>query len=124
VRFYPSRTTLPLRAGDSDGDVGKSVDAWLFAPLHPVRPAAPAETRNAMLRPVLYPPSDAWRNSEVAIGCPTFGEDSVVGRPYVVTSPGVPRGYRARYKTWLPGNPVIATDCSSNFQRLRRSISL
>src|SRR5262249_42740833 len=30
--------------------------------------------------PVLYPPENARRNSELAPGCPAFGEESVLGR--------------------------------------------
>jgi ATP-dependent exoDNAse (exonuclease V) beta subunit len=32
------------------------------------------------LQPVLYPSNDARRNSDIAPGCPSFGEDSVVDR--------------------------------------------
>jgi ATP-dependent exoDNAse (exonuclease V) beta subunit len=32
------------------------------------------------LQPVLYPPNNARRSSDAAIGCPAFGEDSVVDR--------------------------------------------
>jgi ATP-dependent helicase/nuclease subunit A len=46
----------------------------------PVCGDQPIEGWLDVLRPVLYPPSDAWRNSEAAIGCPAFGEDSVVDR--------------------------------------------
>jgi ATP-dependent helicase/nuclease subunit A len=46
----------------------------------PVCGDQPIEGWLDVLRPVLYPPSDAWRNSEAAIECPTFGEDSVADR--------------------------------------------
>jgi ATP-dependent helicase/nuclease subunit A len=39
-----------------------------------------------VLRPVLYPPSDAWRNSEAAVGCPSFGEGSVADRGPMISA--------------------------------------
>jgi ATP-dependent helicase/nuclease subunit A len=33
-----------------------------------------------VLQPALYPPDDSRRNSDIAPGCPTFGEDSVIDR--------------------------------------------
>jgi len=46
----------------------------------PVCGDQPIEGWLDVLQPVLYPPNDSRGNSDVALGCPTFGEDSVVDR--------------------------------------------
>jgi len=46
----------------------------------PVCGDQPIEGWLDVLQPVLYPPNDSRGNSDVAPGCPTFGEDSVVDR--------------------------------------------
>jgi ATP-dependent helicase/nuclease subunit A len=46
----------------------------------PVCGDQPTEGWLDVLEPVLYPRRSAWRNSETAIGCPSFGEDSVADR--------------------------------------------
>jgi ATP-dependent exoDNAse (exonuclease V) beta subunit len=55
----------------------------------PVCGDQPIEGWLDVLQPVLYPPNDSRGNSDVAPGCPTFGEDSVLDRGPKGHSPAV-----------------------------------
>jgi hypothetical protein len=61
----------------------------------PVCGDQPVEGWLDVLQPVLYPPNDSRGNSDVAPGCPTFGEDSVVDRG--------PKGHPPAARSVRPG---------------------